>query len=163
MRAHAEHLIVLGSGVSAHARTDGPSRWCAICLPKQEFARYAHALTGGVLRLPEGVSCWHARSAALRELHAIHVEAMRSVRIASDTFATSEGGHGLEQQLIHALVECLSEPTRQISGGRPQADGIVRRTVADRAEPRMECRRSQPYAWNVGPAPTSNLVRRVSA
>ena len=61
--------------------------------------------------MPEGVSYWHTRSAALHELHDIHVEAMRAVRIASDTFATSEGGHGLEQQLIHALVECLSEPT----------------------------------------------------
>ena len=111
MRAHAEHLIVLGSGASAHARTDGPSRWCAICLPKQEFTRYAHALTGGVLRLPEGVSYWHTRSATLRELHAIHVEAIRSARIATDMPATSEGGHGLEQQLIHALVDCLSEST----------------------------------------------------
>jgi len=115
MRAHAEHLIVLGSGASAHARTDGPSRWCAICLPKQEFARYAHALTGGALRMPEGVSYWRTRSATLRELHAIHVEAMRSVRITSDTFATSEGGHGLEQQLIHALVDCLTESTSKIS------------------------------------------------
>jgi AraC-like DNA-binding protein len=39
---------------------------------------------------------------------------MRSGRIVSDTLATSEGGHGLEQQLIHALVECLSESTRTI-------------------------------------------------
>jgi AraC-like DNA-binding protein len=111
MRAHADHLIVLASGASAHAKTDGPSRWCAICLPKREFTRYADALTGGILRLPEGVSYWHARSATLRELHAIHVEAIRSVRIAADISATSEGGHGLEQQLIHALVECLSEST----------------------------------------------------
>ena len=109
---HAEHLIVLGSGASAHARTDGPSRWRAICLPKQEFERYAHALTGGILRVPEGVSRWHTRPVALRELHAIHVETMRSMRIASDTLATSQGAHGLEQQLIHALVECLSESTR---------------------------------------------------
>ena len=81
MRTHAEHLIVLDSGASAHARTDGPSRWRAICLPKQEFARYAHALTGGVLRLPEGFSYWHTHSAALRELHAIHVETTHSVEL----------------------------------------------------------------------------------
>jgi AraC-like DNA-binding protein len=65
--------------------------------------------------MPEGVSYWRTRSATLRELHAIHVEAMRSVRITSDTFATSEGGHGLEQQLIHALVDCLTESTSKIS------------------------------------------------
>ena len=114
MRMHAGHLIVLDSGASAHARTDGPSRWGAICLPKKEFARYVHALSGGVLGMPQGISCWHTRSAALRELHAIHVATMRSVRIVSDTLATSEGGHGLEQQLIHALVECLSESTRTV-------------------------------------------------
>ena len=114
MRMHAGHLIVLDAGASAHARTDGPSRWDAICLPKKEFARYVHALTGGVLGMPQGISCWHTRSAALRELHAIHAATMRSVRIVSDTLATSEGGHGLEQQLIHALVECLSESTRTV-------------------------------------------------
>ena len=117
MRMHAGHLIVLGSGASAHARTDGPSRWRAICLPKQDFARYAHALTGGVLRMPEGVSSCHTRSAALRELHSIHVETMRSMRMLSDTLATSEGNHGLEQQLIHALVECLSESTSKFPVG----------------------------------------------
>jgi AraC-like DNA-binding protein len=117
MRTHAEQLIVLDSGASAHARTDGPSRWRAICLPKQEFAHYAHALTGGVLRMPEGVSYWHTRSAALRELHAIHVETLRPMRMASDTLTTSEGGHGLEQQLIHALVECLSESTSKFPVG----------------------------------------------
>jgi len=28
--------------------------------------------------------------------------------------STSEGGHGLEQQLIHVLVDCLSEPTSRL-------------------------------------------------
>jgi AraC-like DNA-binding protein len=117
MEVDAEHLIVLGAGASAHARTGDPSRWRAICLPKQEFTRYADALTGGVLTIPEGVSCWHIYPAALRQLRAIHVEAMRSVRIASDTLATSDGGYGLEQQLIHTLVECLSESTNKLPGG----------------------------------------------
>jgi AraC-like DNA-binding protein len=67
--------------------------------------------------MPEGVSYWHTRSAALRELHAIHAETMRSTRIVSDTLATSEGSHGLEQQLIHALVECLSESTSKFPVG----------------------------------------------
>jgi AraC-like DNA-binding protein len=35
----------------------------------------------------------------------------------SDTLATSEGNHGLEQQLIHALVECLSESTSKFPVG----------------------------------------------
>jgi AraC-like DNA-binding protein len=121
MRMHAEHLIVLGSGASAHARTDGPSRWRAIYLPKAEFARYADALTGGALRMPEGADRWHTRPAALRELRAMHVETMHSMRIASDTRAASEGDHGLEQQLIHALVECLSESTNKL----PLGDGRV--------------------------------------
>ncbi len=117
MRIHAEHLIVLGSGASAHARTDGPSRWRAIYLPKQEFARYADALTGGALRMPEGVDYWHTRSAALRELRTMHFEIMQSVRTASGTLAISEGNYGVEQQLIHTLVECLSESTGKFPVG----------------------------------------------
>jgi AraC-like DNA-binding protein len=114
IRTHAGHLVVLDSGACAHARTDGPSRWRAICLPKRELARYAHALTGGALRMPEGVSHWHTRSTALQELQAIHFQTIRSMRTVSEALATSEGGHGLEQQLIHALVECLSESASQL-------------------------------------------------
>jgi AraC-like DNA-binding protein len=47
----------------------------------------------------------------------MHFATMRSVRNVSDTLATSEGGHGLEQQLIHALVECLSESTSKFPVG----------------------------------------------
>ena len=55
MRTHAEHLIVLSSGASADATTNGPGRWRAICRPKQEFARYAQ-WTGGVPRMPEDLN-----------------------------------------------------------------------------------------------------------
>ena len=114
MRIHAEHLIVLSSGARAHVATDGPSRWRAIYLPKQEFARYADALTGGVLRMPEGAGRWHTRSAALRELRAMHFEIMQSMRIASGTLAISEGNYPRcgTAAGVHTLVECLSSSRR---------------------------------------------------
>src|SRR6478672_7587356 len=50
-------------------------------------------------------------------------------------------------------------PGEEDPGGKPSADGIVRRIAADRAEPYMGCCRSQPFAWSVGQAPPSNLPR----
>ena len=130
MRVHAEHLIVLGSGASAHARTDGPSRWRAICLPKQEFARYAHALTGGALRMPEGVSYWHTRSAALRRVarHTCRGNALGADRLrhTRDIGGRPWSGTAVDPRAGRMPVRV----DEQIPSGRRQGDGIVRRTVA---------------------------------
>ena len=42
------------------------------------------------------------------------------VRFVSDTLARSEGGRGPKQQLIHALVECLSQLMSKFPVGDPR-------------------------------------------
>ena len=52
--------------------------------------------------MPEGVNC---------------TQSCTQVRFVSDTLARSEGGHGPEQQLIHALVKCLSQSMSEFPVG----------------------------------------------
>jgi AraC-like DNA-binding protein len=104
----AGEIMTLGPGLRVHARTDGPCRWGAIRLPAEHLARYGRALSGAELAVPQLVARWQPPPAARRELHQLHRAANRAVEIRSGLLADGEAAHGLEQQLINALVDCLS-------------------------------------------------------
>jgi AraC-like DNA-binding protein len=104
----AGEIITLGADQRVHARTDGPSRWGAIRLPARDLARYGRALSGAELAVPQFAARWQPPPAARRELRQLHQAANRAVEIRSGLLADGEAAHGLEQQLINALIDCLS-------------------------------------------------------
>jgi AraC-like DNA-binding protein len=101
-------IITLGPGQRVHGRTDGPSRWGTIRLPAQDMARYGRALSGAGFDLPQFVGRWQPSPAARRDLRHLHHAAIRAAEARSGALIDDEAAHGLEQQLIHALVDCLS-------------------------------------------------------
>jgi AraC-like DNA-binding protein len=104
----ADEIITLGPSQRVHARTDGPCRWGTFRLPTRELARYGRALSGEGFTVPEIVSRWQPPPSALRELRQLHRAAIRSAEIRSGVLTDDDAVHGLEQQLIHALIDCLS-------------------------------------------------------
>jgi AraC-like DNA-binding protein len=106
MQVH--EIIALGPGQRVHARTDGPCRWGTIRLPAQNLAGYGRALRGAGFVVPQFVARWQSPPAARRELRHLHQVAIRAAEAGSTAFTDGEAVHGLEQQLIEALVECLS-------------------------------------------------------
>jgi AraC-like DNA-binding protein len=104
----AREIITLGPDQRVHARTDGPCRWGTIRLPARELTRYGRALSGAGFAVPEVVARWQPPPAARRELHQLHRAAIRAAEIRAGLLIDGEAAHGLEQQLIHALVDCLS-------------------------------------------------------
>ena len=103
----AGELIALGAGQRVHTRTDGPCRWGAIRLRANDLTQYGRALSGAGFVVPSAAR-WRPPRAALRQLRHFHQAAVRRVEARSEVFADTEAAHGLEQQLIHALVECLA-------------------------------------------------------
>jgi AraC-like DNA-binding protein len=101
-------IMTLGPGQSVHARTDGPCRWGSIWFPLRELARYGSALTGAPFAIPSFAQCWRLPQAAGRQLHQLHAAAIRMAEIRPQALLDAEAAHGLEQQLIHALINCLS-------------------------------------------------------
>jgi AraC-like DNA-binding protein len=101
-------IITLGPDQRVHARTDGPCRWGSIRLPAGELARYGRALRGAGFAVPHLVARWRPPPAARRELRHLHQAAIRAAEIRSGMLADGEAAHGLEQQLINALIDCLS-------------------------------------------------------
>lgn len=104
----AGESMIVGPGQRLHARTVGPCRWGAIWLPVEELIRYGCALTGARFGVPSVAQCWRPAPANGTRLHHLHAAAIRMAQIRPQALVDAEAAHGLEQQLIHALVEYLS-------------------------------------------------------
>jgi AraC-like DNA-binding protein len=101
-------IMTLGSGERLHMRSDGPCRWGSIWLPAAELLRYGGALTGAALSVPSAPQSWRPWRAIIRHLHHLHSAAIGHIESRSNALLDDETAHGLEQQLIHAVVECLA-------------------------------------------------------
>jgi AraC-like DNA-binding protein len=101
-------IIAVGAGQRMHMRTDGLCRWGAIWLPVAELALYGSALTGAPFDVPAGVSCWLPLAKDKRHLHQLHAAAIRMAERRPQAFHDAYAVHGLEQQLIDVLIDCLS-------------------------------------------------------
>jgi len=109
----AGDMLTLGPGQRVHSRTEGPCRWNAIRLPEEELLRYGRALCGTEFGAPPALAVWRPVSAVMRQLAQLHRAAIRMAQARPGTLADVEAAHGLEQQLIHALIECLSPAPAQ--------------------------------------------------
>jgi AraC family ethanolamine operon transcriptional activator len=104
----AGEFLTIGPGESVHARTGGPSRWGAIWCPVEVLARYGRALIGATFAVPSVILCWLPPPAVEKDLRQLHAAAIRVAETRPEVLVGSEAAHGLEQQLIDVLVECLS-------------------------------------------------------
>jgi AraC family ethanolamine operon transcriptional activator len=104
----AGEIIAVGSGQRVHVRTGGLCRWGAIWLPVTDLALYGSALAGAPFAAPVGVKCWSPEPADVRHLTQLHAAAIRVARSRPHAFLDAYVVHGLEQQLIEVLIDCLS-------------------------------------------------------
>jgi AraC-like DNA-binding protein len=122
----AGDMLALGPGQRVHAKTDGPCRWGAIQLPDEELLHYGRALCGSDFAAPPAFAVWRPTPAAARHLVQLHRAAIRMAEARSSPLADVEAAHGLEQQLIHALIECVSGgPAQNETSAARRHRGIV--------------------------------------
>jgi hypothetical protein len=101
-------IMTLGAGQRLHTRTDRPCRWGSIWLPVSKLVRYGTAMTGAAFPVPTATQRRQLRPAMIRNLRHLHSAGIDAIERRSNAFIDGETAHGLEQQLIEALVECLS-------------------------------------------------------
>jgi len=107
VEVRVDEMITLGPSQRIHAKTDGPCTWGSIRLSSDDLAQYGRALTGTEFAVPT-VARWRPSRAALRQLRHFHRAAIRAAEMRSRVLVDNEAAHGLEHQLIHAVVDCLS-------------------------------------------------------
>src|SRR5260370_32994138 len=77
-----------------------------------ELAGGGRALGGTLFALPPGPRKWRPTPEALRRMTALHDAAIRVIKARPRMSVGTEAAHGLEQELLDGLIECLS--------GRPE-------------------------------------------
>jgi AraC family ethanolamine operon transcriptional activator len=105
-------VVVLGPGVGTYARTDSSCQWAAIWFPVDEFARYGRALIGEDVAVIGSLCVWHPAAVARRGLRRMLVGAVHLAKAKPRLTDDMEATHGFEQQLIHAVFDCLSGPMK---------------------------------------------------
>ena len=93
-------IMTFGPDQQVHARTKGHHRWGALWVPVEELSAHSRALTGAPFGVPDVAQIWRPRPAAGGH--------RRGTRQAGLNRLDAEAAHGLEQQLIDAVVECLA-------------------------------------------------------
>jgi AraC-like DNA-binding protein len=104
----AGEIMTLSPGERIHVRIDGQRRWGTLLVPIKELVEYVRTLTGTPFSVPPVAQRWRPPSAAGLHLRSLHAAATRMAAIRPQVFVDVQAAHGLEQQLIHALVECLA-------------------------------------------------------
>jgi AraC-like DNA-binding protein len=102
-------LLTLCPGEQFHARTRGVSHWGSIHLRFRRLMEYGAALTGGSFFLSSGIRHLQPSRTCERQLLGLHAAAIRIAAKSPQMLVDSEAARGLEQQLLHAVVECLSD------------------------------------------------------
>jgi AraC-like DNA-binding protein len=105
------------SGIMRHSlghcyyeRSSGPTSWGAISLPVEQIAAAGIALHGRDLTPPRNAKVIVPPSAAMARFQQLHATAGRLAETAPHVITQPEVARGLEQLLISAAVDCMSEP-----------------------------------------------------
>jgi AraC-like DNA-binding protein len=77
-------------------------------IPMRLLVRYGQAVIEPRFRIPLGMSHWRPPSNVLKCLTGLHAVAIRRVEGRPVAAIEAQAAHGMEQQLIHAVVSCLS-------------------------------------------------------
>jgi AraC-like DNA-binding protein len=133
-------IVSFGPGQRLHTLTLGPCHWGAVQVPAQQLADYGRAVLGSRLKVPPAAR-WRPSRAARREMRNLHRAAIRLAEARSGALTDLMGAHGLEQQLLDSLIECLSEGSEEDS-----ATGHRHRDILARFEDLLATKPVRPIA-----------------
>src|SRR5260221_3224941 len=121
-------VVFHSRGERMHQRTNGESQWGLISLPPEQLVACGRALTGlKITSPPAGRALRPSRRAAVRLLR-LHSKACRLAETKHELIANPEVARALEQELLHALVNCLmaDDATGNLKTSRHHADIMIR-------------------------------------
>jgi len=95
-------------GEQTHLRTNGESQWGLISLPHEQLAACANALTGLKISSPPESRVLRPSRSTARRFVAAPFKGLSSRETRHKLIANPEVARALEQELLHALVNCLT-------------------------------------------------------
>jgi AraC-like DNA-binding protein len=101
-------IVFHSRGERTHQWTKGASQWGLVSLPPGRLAVYRKALTGLELNPPPVGRVLRPSPTAAAHLQRLHAKACRLAEAKPEIITHPEAARALEQELIHALVDCLT-------------------------------------------------------
>jgi AraC-like DNA-binding protein len=101
-------IVLYSAGARFHQRTDGRCLWSLIAMAPEHLEDYYRVLTGSELDLPSTGRIFQPRARDLSRMRRLHAEACRLAETKPQLLGHTEVARAIEQDLIHALVNCLA-------------------------------------------------------
>lgn len=101
-------IIFHSRGERTHQWTPGEGKWGLISLPSEQLSACGLALTGSEMSAPAFRRVLRPPKAAASRLLRLHSNACRLAETRHELIANPEVVRSLEQELLHALVNCLT-------------------------------------------------------
>jgi AraC-like DNA-binding protein len=101
-------ILLHGRGERMHQRTSAASRWGSVSLAPEHLAAYGKTLAGLDLVAPPVGRVLRPPKLAKAQLLRLHAQACRLAETKAEIIAHREVNRALEQDLVHALVNCLA-------------------------------------------------------
>ena len=101
-------IVFHGQGEQMHQRTTGACRWGIISLSISDLVAHGRAIARRNLAPPPVGRIIRAPPGNVRWLRGLHMRACRLAETKPDMIAHREVARALDQELVHALVTCLS-------------------------------------------------------
>jgi AraC-like DNA-binding protein len=121
-------IVFHSRGERMHQRTTGQGRWGFMSLPAQQLASCSKSLIGRKITWPLVGRVLQPQPIATRRLLRLHAKAASLAAAKDKLLDRPEFVQTLEEELLHALVECLTvdDPGRDGKRGRRHADIMAR-------------------------------------
>lgn len=117
--------IVINRSDVAHWRFDNDTRYGAMSLPIDVLNATAEAVTGREFSEMQAKYIVRPDPALVSRLAKLHEGVEQLAREVPDILERPEVGRALEEQLIHLMLRCLAEGTREITGRGRSHDVIM--------------------------------------
>jgi AraC-like DNA-binding protein len=102
------NILFRSRGQRTHQWTAGESQWGHISLPPEQFAACGKALTGMEMALPPDGRVLRPSGGAAARFLRLHSRVCRLAETRHELIGHPEVARALEQELLHALVNCLA-------------------------------------------------------
>jgi AraC-like DNA-binding protein len=101
-------IVFHGPGQHAHQRSNGECQWGLISLSLDQLAHYSKALNGRPIAIPEMSKILSPARPSRSRFHRLFREASHLAEAKKSLIDRPEVARALEQQLLHAIIHCLT-------------------------------------------------------
>jgi AraC-like DNA-binding protein len=102
-------MLLHGCDRTVHHRTQGPSSWGVIAVDQTAFTTHCQALSGSATALPRRRTILRPTWSAAARLRQLHAKICDLAASTPNIMSHSEAARALENEVLHALVNCLGE------------------------------------------------------